>query len=71
LLSNDGKEWNAVAKALPENGAWKDEHKIEINFTAQSVQFIKVIVHNYGKIPDGKAGAGNNAWLFVDEIEVN
>ena len=71
LLSNDGKEWNAVAKALPDNGVWKDEHKIEINFTAQSVQFIKVIVHNYGKIPDGKAGAGNNAWLFVDEIEVN
>src|SRR5690606_12458962 len=27
--------------------------------------------NNYGIIPDGKQGAGNKAWLFIDEIIVN
>ena len=35
-----------------------------------SVQYIKVIVENYGMIPTGKEGAGNKAWLFLDEIIV-
>jgi hypothetical protein len=29
------------------------------------------VVEHYGKIPEGMPGAGNAAWLFVDEIEVN
>ena len=71
FISADGKDWNTVAKALPENGIWKDEHSISLNFSVQSAKYIKVIAHNYGKIADGKAGSGNNAWLFVDEIKVN
>lgn len=35
-----------------------------------SVQYIKVIVENYGMIPEGKQGAGHKAWLFLDEIIV-
>jgi hypothetical protein len=30
-----------------------------------------VPVKNYSVIPDNKAGAGNKAWLFADEIEVH
>jgi len=33
-------------------------------------QYIKFKIHNYGKIPAGKQGAGHAAWLFVDEIVV-
>lgn len=33
-------------------------------------RYIKVKVKNYGIIPAGNPGAGNPAWLFVDEIEV-
>lgn len=29
---------------------------------------IKLRIKNYGKIPDGKQGAGNKAWTFIDEI---
>jgi hexosaminidase len=29
---------------------------------------IKLIVPNYGKIPEGKQGAGFKAWTFIDEI---
>lgn len=30
--------------------------------------YIKIIAKNRGKIPGGKPGAGENAWLFCDEI---
>lgn len=33
-------------------------------------RYIKVIAKNWGIIPAGNAGAGNPAWLFADEIEV-
>lgn len=36
----------------------------------QRCRYIKVKAKNYGIIPAGNAGAGNPAWLFVDEIEV-
>ncbi len=36
----------------------------------QNCRYLKVLAKNYGIIPAGNAGAGNPAWLFVDEIEV-
>ncbi len=32
------------------------------------VNKIEIIVKNYGIIPEGKQGAGNKAWTFIDEI---
>ena len=37
----------------------------------QNCRYIKVVAKNYGIIPSGNPGAGNPAWLFVDEIEVH
>jgi hexosaminidase len=34
-------------------------------------RFIKVVIKNFGKIPVDNPGAGNRAWLFIDEVEVN
>ena len=34
----------------------------------QSARYVKIIVHNYGKIPAWHAGAGGDAWIFADEI---
>ena len=44
---------------------------MKIEFHGKSSRYVKVVVKNWGVIPDGNAGAGNKAWLFVDEIEVN
>lgn len=33
-------------------------------------RYIRVIAKNYGIIPSGNPGAGEKAWLFADEIEV-
>ena len=36
----------------------------------QKCRYVKIKAKNYGIIPAGNPGAGNPAWLFVDEIEV-
>lgn len=33
-------------------------------------RFLKIRIPNYGIIPEGRQGAGNRAWLFIDEIFV-
>ena len=40
-------------------------------FRKTFAKFVKVVVTNWGEIPEGNPGAGKKAWLFVDEIEVN
>ncbi len=34
-------------------------------------KYIYIKVPNYGTIPEGKQGAGNKAWTFIDEIIIN
>ena len=44
---------------------------MKVEFAEKNSRYIKVVVKNWGDIPAGNAGAGNKAWLFVDEIEIN
>jgi len=37
---------------------------------ASKTRFIKISIKNIGLIPENNPGAGNNAWIFLDEIEV-
>jgi hexosaminidase len=74
LISGDGINFSSVGstddfvETKAKNG--KGTMKVEFLMTAPA-RYVKVVVKNWGKIPDGNAGAGNKAWLFVDEIEVN
>ncbi len=43
---------------------------VVMNIDDRKARYLKVFARNAGKIPDGKQGAGNNAWLFADEIVV-
>jgi hexosaminidase len=47
-----------------------DLNRIEIK-KEKNCRYIHIRAKNYGVIPSGKPGAGNPAWLFVDEIEVD
>ena len=47
----------------------KNISKIEIP-GEQRCRYIRVVAKNFGIIPSGNPGAGNAAWLFADEIEV-
>ena len=42
-----------------------------IQFNKRKVKQIKLVIPNYGVIPDGLQGAGHKAWTFIDEIKVN
>lgn len=44
--------------------------KKTIALDKRSGQYLHIEVMNYGIIPEGMQGAGNGAWLFVDEIIV-
>lgn len=61
-------------KFLPENS---DNPNLKKVFWDQSIlnnrpiKRVKLLVPNYGIIPEGKQGAGNKAWTFIDEIIVN
>ena len=67
-LSKDGTAEQAKVNSINiEQG--KGLSVIEIT-GQQSCRYIHVIAKNSGIISQGNAGAGNPAWLFVDEIEV-
>ena len=36
-----------------------------------TARYAKIVAKNYGVIPNGQPGAGNPAWLFVDEVQVD
>lgn len=44
---------------------------VKVALPATSVRYIKVNAFNQGKIENGNPGAGEPAWLFIDEIKVD
>jgi len=71
FISSDGKEFSPVGKS--ENFVAKEgtNGSITVSFSPVAGRFVKLLVKNFGIIPAGYRGAGNKAWLLVDEIEVN
>ena len=69
FTSDDGINFTTLSK-ISGNEIRKVHGLIETKIDNRSARFIKVIARNAGKIPDGKQGSGNDAWLFVDEISV-
>ena len=67
--SDDGINFTTLRRFSSEE-IKKANELIEVNANGQSTRYIKVMAKNAGKIPDGKQGGGNDAWLFVDEITV-
>jgi hexosaminidase len=75
------KPQSMEAFVLNENGNWQsigvtDEFTgtgngtMTIKFPPTRTQQVKIKITNWGEIQPGNSGAGSNAWLFVDEIEV-
>ena len=42
-------------------------YNVQYELNASS-RYVRIKVANFGVIPDGKQGAGNKAWTFIDEI---
>ncbi len=67
-VSQDGKDFTTVSLS---KAAISNNEAIGEFMQPVTARFIKIHVANAGVIPTGYPGAGNKAWLFVDEIEVN
>lgn len=50
--------------SLHGNATFKTEQKVKS-------RYVQIKVPNYGTIPEGKQGAGNKSWTFIDEIIIN
>lgn len=68
-ISNDGQNFIEVYQqtAFPSNAI----NTIKVPITPISARYIKITGINKGIVPAGEYGAGNKAWLIVDEIVVN
>ncbi|NIG53511.1 family 20 glycosylhydrolase [Chitinophaga sp. Cy-1792] len=67
--SEDGKTFKEVYKqtAFSQNGI----NQVRTVITPVRARYIKMTAQHFGMIPAGAEGAGNPAWLFVDEMIVN
>lgn len=73
FVSDDGKEYTSAGLSDDFSVTIKGLEKgtMQVEFAARKARYVKVVVKNWGDIPAGEPGAGNKAWLFVDEIEIN
>ncbi len=66
FISNDGIQFTSVGKLTTEN--INQERFANLQIKTTKTKYVKVVAKNFGKIPSGKPGDGENAWLFSDEI---
>jgi predicted alpha-1,2-mannosidase len=60
-----------VTHDIPENYEGVIIQKLELGLSKKTkAKFIKVVAKNYGKLPSWHLSAGQNAYIFVDEIGV-
>ncbi|MCK9617423.1 MAG: glycoside hydrolase family 20 protein [Lentimicrobiaceae bacterium] len=69
FISPDGVNFTSVKK-ISEKEIVEMQRKMILETDGLQTRYLKIVVENNGKIPDGKPGAGYDAWLFVDEILV-
>lgn len=73
LSGSDGINFTTAGSEKKVQQTEKNIHT-EIRFTPgqniYKIRYVKIIIENYGIIPEGSPGSGNPAWLFVDEIEL-
>jgi hexosaminidase len=71
FTSADGSNFTSVGKTSQYISKTMGMYDATISTAPVTARYAKIIAKNYGKIPDGQAGEGNNAWLFVDEIQAD
>lgn len=68
FTSNDGVQFTSIGKQTAEN--INQERFAIINIKPTKAKYVKIVATNFGKIPSGKPGAGEDSWLFCDEIQI-
>jgi hexosaminidase len=69
LINDNGQEQKFTAEQ-PASG-WTDERNLKLQFAPSTAKTIRIKVNPLMIIPEGNAGAGHAAWIFLDEVEIN
>jgi hexosaminidase len=71
-VSDDGENFRSVGKKAIEADQLRGISVENVEFATPGAKgrYLKLVAQNYGTIPDDAPGAGNGAWLFLDEIIV-
>lgn len=72
-LSKDGVNYydkKVIAYEINQKTSEIMQKEFPAEFGSQSARYIKVKAVSIKKCPDWHIGAGQNAWLFIDEVEV-
>lgn len=71
--SEDGTKWNEAGKVennVPDKDYAVQRQDLSVNTGKINARYIKVKAINYGVLPAWHAGAGYDAFIFADEIEI-
>jgi hexosaminidase len=73
LISEDGKTFTSIGKKSIDADALSGISMENIIFDVPNVKgrYLKLLGTHYGKIPAGMPGESNDAWIFLDEIQVD
>jgi len=72
-ISDNGQNFTEISNETnshDQKSGDKQVIQLVTTFSEIKTKYLRVIAKNIGKCPDWHAGAGGNAWLFVDEIVV-
>jgi len=71
-FSSDGKNFHSLQSITNEtkSGRFKVIRDFSVEFNNARIRYVRVKAKNVGKCPSWHQGAGNDAWLFTDEIIV-
>jgi hexosaminidase len=71
FASADGNTFTSAASLqVPAGASAEDLRNLTLTFAPAYCRKLKVVAQSLGIIPAGSPGAGHNAWLFVDEIQI-
>ncbi len=76
--SVDNTRWQAFGsidnRAFPatlERQEMSTVHNFTVSNGPVTARYVRIHAHNYGNLPQWHVSAGQQAWIFVDEVEVN
>ncbi len=70
-VSNDGKDYKLFGKNNVNVTRTEGAHIQDLVVKGKAkARYVKIVIKNYGKLPEWHISAGQQSWLFVDEVWV-
>lgn len=70
-VSEDGKDYKRFGSQEIKVDRTEDAHIKDVEVKGKAnARYVKIILRNYGKLPEWHLSAGQQSWLFIDEVWV-